>query len=336
MQKVLTQEQTISALNALGHYIAGNLKSTLVQEAIYKAYVANNWFTPDFTKYALQNICALYLDEYKLKEFATAYRETEAPKKVAIVMAGNIPLSGFHDWLCVMLSGHTALVKCSSKDAVLLPFLIETLKSISPNLAARTIFSEKLSAFDAVIATGSNNSNRYFDYYFGKYPHIFRNNRSSMAILSGKESHEELNALSDDIFIYFGLGCRSVSKLFVPEGYDIASLLPHFNDYSWLTQHTKYMNNSDYNRTILLLNNTPHFANEFISLTESKSIHSSIAVLHYEYYNNLEQLHGRLMDDSSQTQTIVGIEHQAFGTAQQPTLQSFADNTDTMAFLCSL
>ncbi len=336
MQKVLTQQQTIIALAELGNYLTANLKNTSLQEAIHKAYVANNWFNPDFTEFALQNIAQHFLNENKLTSFASAYTETENPKTVAVIMAGNIPLAGFHDWLCVMLSGHHALVKCSSKDAVLMPYLVEVLHHISPELAGRTAFSEKLSGFNAVIATGSNNSNRYFDYYFGKYPHIFRKNRSSVAILTGKETDADLNALSDDIFIYFGLGCRSVSKLYVPVGYDVATLLPHFSDYNWLTQHTRYMNNSDYNRTILLLNNTPHIANEFVSLTESTSLHSSIAVLHYEFYRSREQLQERLIDQASETQTIVGFQHTPFGKAQQPALHDFADNTDTMAFLCAL
>lgn len=336
MQKDLTRSEIIETLSHLGQLILNDLKKTYVQEALHRAYVANNWFIPDFTEYALIQIARHFLDEKKLFEFAAAYTFAKEQKQVAVIMAGNIPLAGFHDWLCVMVSGHNALVKCSSKDTLLLPFLLELVKTINPRLARRTVFAEQLSAFDAVIATGSNNSNRYFEYYFAKYPHIFRKNRSSVAVLKGSESDADLNRLSDDIFIYFGLGCRSVSKLYLPSGYNAASLLGHFSDYSWLTQHSKYMNNRDYNLTLLLMNRVPHTAGAFITLTESPALHSGIGVLHYEFYESTQQVQERLIDEAAETQLLIGADYHAAGTAQQPLLSDFADHVNTMTFLNSL
>lgn len=333
MQKVLTREQIIEALSKTGDDLYRQLKETAVQEVIHTAYVRNNWFNPDFTEHALKQIIKQYLQADALLEFSSSYSFANNPRTVAIVMAGNIPLAGFHDWLCVMLSGHNALVKCSAKDAVLFPFWLNRLSAIAPELVERTRIVDTLKGFDAVIATGSNNTNRYFEYYFGKYPHIFRNNRSSVAILSGNESKEQLNALSDDIFLYFGLGCRSVSKLFLPEGYEVESLLPHFYNYQWLTQHSKYMNNYDYNRTVLLMNKTPHVANDFVAITQSESVHSPLALIHYEYYDSNKQLEERLMDQATAIQAIIGAGHLPFGKAQEPTLSQFSDNIDTMAFL---
>jgi hypothetical protein len=337
MQKVLTQEYIIEKICLAGNELLSRLSSATVQEQIHRAYVLNNWFTPEFTEYAIKQIAAQYLNNALLSNFASAYRfKQQEPKTVALVMAGNIPLAGFHDWLCVMLSGNKALIKCSSKDTVLFSLWLQVLQEIAPDVAARSMITDKLKDFDAVIATGSNNTNRYFEYYFGKYPHIFRNNRSSVAVIYGHESSEELKALSDDIFIYFGLGCRSVSKVFLPVAYDIDSLLPHFNDYCRLTQHSKYMNNYDYNRTLLLLNNIPHVANEFVSLIESKSVHSALSVLHYEYYADEQSLHELLMDQAKDIQAIIGSDFIPFGKAQQPALNHFSDNIDTMAFLASL
>lgn len=333
MQKVLTREQIIDALSKTGYDLYRQLKDPEVQEVFHLAYIQNNWFSPDFTEYALIQIIKQYLQSDSLNEFSSTYFFTDKPKTVAIVMAGNIPLAGFHDWLCVMLSGHNALVKCSSKDTVLFPYWLNRLSAIAPELAQRTQIADTLKGFDAVIATGSNNTNRYFEYYFGKYPHIFRKNRSSVAVLNGNESNEQLNALSDDIFLYFGLGCRSVSKLFLPEGYEVESLWPHFAKYQWLTQHNKYMNNYDYHRTVLLMNKTPHVANDFVAITQSESVHSPLALIHYEFYNSDKQLNERLMDQAREIQAIIGTGHLPFGKAQMPALSQFSDNIDTMAFL---
>jgi hypothetical protein len=336
MEKVLIPQQTIQALTTLGEHLSIRLHQGELDQVLHEAYLANNFFTREFTSYAIEQIFTHFLDKQKLHRFAESYTLPKTPLTIAIIMAGNIPLAGFHDWLCVMLAGHRALVKCSSKDVVLFRYIIECLKQIDPELANRTVFSERLSDFDAIIATGSTNTNRYFDYYFGKYPHIFRSNRSSVAVITGNESDNELLALGTDIFMYFGLGCRSVSKVFVPEAYDVSNLLHYMEPFAHLAQHTKYMNNYDYNRTILLMNKVPHLANDIICLTESKSVHSSIAILHYEFYADTEQLHERLRRDAHQIQTIVGKEHTPFGGAQQPALDVFADHMDTMQFLCTL
>lgn len=336
MEKVLIPQQTIQALTTLGEQLSIRLHQGELDQVLHEAYLANNFFTREFTSYALKQILTHFLDKQKLQRFAAGYTPVQTPGTIAIIMAGNIPLAGFHDWLCVMLAGHRALVKCSSKDVVLFRYIIECLKQTDSDLASRTLFSERLNDFDAIIATGSANTNRYFDYYFSKYPHIFRSNRSAVAIITGNESDDELRALGTDIFMYFGLGCRSVSKVFVPEAYDVSNLLHYMEPFAHLAQHTKYMNNYDYNRTILLMNKVPHWANDVVCLTESASVHSSIAVLHYEYYKDAEQLHERLRRDAHQIQTIVGKEYTPFGGAQQPALDVFADHMDTMQFLCTL
>jgi hypothetical protein len=265
------------------------------------------------------------------------------PKKVAVVMAGNIPLVGFYDFMCVLISGNIFIGKLSSQDKFLLPAIAKELTNIEPSVSKYIVFTEeRLPAFVAVIATGSNNSSRYFEYYFGKYPHIIRKNRNSIAILNGKESKEDIDFLADDIFLYFGLGCRNVTKIFVPEGYDFTMLKKALRKYKdCLSMHSKYMNNYDYNKSIFLINQIPHTDLGFCLLKEDVSIASPISVLNYEYYINISDVINSISINRDNIQCLVAGKTYTnytvpFGKSQQPELFDYADGVDTMEFLISL
>ncbi len=311
-------------------------------EAIDTAGHKNGWFTENNVMNALRSWGELLTQEH-LKSWLSQYslNTTTPSKTVAVIMAGNIPLVGFHDFMCVLLTGHKVVVRLSSNDAVLLPFIAEYLIENDALFADKIRFSEeRLTDFDAVIATGSNNTSRYFDYYFGKYPHIIRKNRNSVAVLTGEETKEELNALGTDIFQYFGLGCRSVSKLFVPKGYDFSTFFEAIFDFQDITNNHKYANNYDYNKAVFLMSDYKILDNNFLLLKEDENYGSPIGTLFYEYYDNLEALHKKLEADTLELQCIVGkpkiTNSLAFGITQQPSLTDYADNVDTIAFLLSL
>ena len=311
---------------------------------IENAYIENAWFTPAHVRTSIQGICS-FLDREKLKEWINQYQiaEKSTNKRVAVIMAGNIPMVGFHDMLSVLISGHQFIGKLSSKDNRLLDFMTRLLTEINPDFKTLISFkSERLNGsqdFDAIIATGSNNSARYFEAYFSKYPHIIRRNRNSVALITGNESKEELYNLGLDVFLYFGLGCRNVSKLYVPEGYDITQLLDVWQDYASMADHNKYANNHDYQRSLYLMNAIKHYDNGFLLMKEDIAISSPIAVLHYEHYRSLDQVNNHLKENSENIQCIVGQEGEGsipFGKAQEPELNDYADNVDTMAFLSQL
>lgn len=337
-------EKKIEALAQLGRYIL--YERAAVNALTEQAFRHNKWFTPDNVNYALKAIASEYLEESKLRQWLAGYSIPEYvnPKRVGLIMAGNIPLAGFHDFLCVLLTHHHAVVKLSSKDDVLLPFLAGRLCAIEPSFREHFEFAERLTALDAVIATGSNNSSRYFEYYFGKYPHIFRKNRNSIAILSGRESRGNLMHLGDDIFLYFGMGCRNVSKIYVPTNFQFDVFLQALSPFSTLLMHDGYRNNYDYQRAVLLMNNIPHYANEFMMLRESASFSAPLATLHFEYYDDLFTLKETLSLHSDKIQCIVGNEDLQsifpnivpWGKSQRPALHDFADGVDTMRFLTAL
>lgn len=319
------------------------------QNVCESAHISNPFFTRSFVKQSVDAICEQMLDEQKLNDFVALYpalKEKYTQKTVGIIMAGNLPLVGFHDFLCVYLSGHKMLVKLSSKDDKLFAAMLYVLEKIDTSLCENVKLVERLENFDAVIATGSNNSNRYFEFYFKEYPRMLRGNRSSVAILSGEESAEELQHLADDVFSYFGLGCRSVAKLFVPKDYDLTSLFPNFSRYNYFHEHSKYMNNYDYYRSILLLNNTPHLADEKLMIEESDKLSSPISVVYAERYENRHDLKTRIQALEEQVQCITMSEKTAkelgfstfvaFGKTQQPALNDYADGVDTMKFLLNL
>ncbi len=262
------------------------------------------------------------------------------PQTIALVLAGNIPLVGFHDILCVFAAGHKARIKLSDKDPYLLPLLLEILKEIDARTADYfDTTTERLTNFDAVIATGSNNSARYFEAYFGKYPHIIRKNRNAVAILRGSETVEELRLLGDDIFQYFGLGCRNVSKLYLPRGYNFNLLLETLHERNEIVLHDKYKNNFDYNFTLLILNKIKYESNGCILMREATEIASPISVVYYEFYDDLNQLTTDLLIKKDEIQLVVAaspLPHLMtfnFGEAQKPSLSDYADGVDTMQFL---
>lgn len=328
-------EQRIDLLTSLGKYLLSAEPGW--EAAKQKAHALNGWFTPEFIETAVRQIANGFLQKEALTAWARRYvvpEERAAPRTVGVVMAGNIPLVGFHDMLCVFVSGHRQLIKPSGRDETLIRYLIDCLTALDPEVVEWIGFAERLNGCDAYIATGSNNSARYFDYYFGKYPHIIRRNRTSVAVLTGEESWEELEALADDVYLYFGLGCRNVTQLLVPEKYDFLRLLEAFRKYNYLSDLSKYKHNYDYQLTILILNKKYYMTNGSIILTEDGSPFSPISVLHYAYYRPGE-VPSPLSGEQGEIQCIVGREQTPFGRAQQPALDDYADGVDTMAFLAN-
>jgi len=311
------------------------------KEELYQTAKSENaWFTPDNLDLTLAGICE-YLKEENLEKWLENYPQITSarnPKKVGIVMAGNIPAVGFHDLLCVLISGHKVYAKLSSQDTILLKFIHQKLKEVSEELASNIFFLDKLNEAEAFIATGSNNSARYFEYYFSKKPHIIRKNRNACAVLKGYESQEDLKAISSDIFQYFGLGCRSVSKLYVPQNYDFSIFFKAIENWKSIIHHYKYTNNYDYQKSILLVNRVEHKDNGFILLKEAEALASPVAVLHYEFYENEQSLQEKLSLENDKIQCIVSSKGNfpnsiPFGTAQKTQLWDYADGVDTLAFL---
>ena len=301
----------------------------------------NGWFTPDNLSFACHSWSEA-LSEASIQKWVSVYNFNAVdPKKVAIIMAGNVPLVGFHDFLSVLISGQKVLVKLSSNDKQLLPFLAKYLIAIAPQFESRITFTEdKLQGFDAVIATGSNNTARYFDHYFGKYPHIIRKNRNSIAVLTGKETKEEMEALADDIFRYFGLGCRNVSKLYIPADFNKDLFFNGMFSWQRIINNNRYINNYDYNKAVYLMSNFELLDNEFLLLKEDEGFSSPISVVFYENYTSLDSIEQKLEEDGDQIQCIVstaGLKNEIpFGKAQSPELWDYADNEDTIKFLLDL
>lgn len=301
----------------------------------------NGWFTEENIVFSLSQ-WGETLTTSNIEQWLSSYSIKEnTPKTVGIIMAGNIPLVGFHDFLSVLLCGHKVLVRQSSNDDQLLPCIASYLIAIAPEFKDRISFTkEKFTNFDAIIATGSNNTARYFKHYFGSKPHIIRKNRNSVAILTGNESKEQLAALGEDIFRYFGLGCRSVSKLMVPENYDFNLFFTSIYEYNDIINGAKYANNYDYNKAVYLMSNYKLLENGFIMLKEDTSYGSPIATLFYEKYTSKEELIQKLEKDNENIQCIVGhnfsVESINFGTTQYPTLSDYADNVDVIEFLTTI
>jgi hypothetical protein len=327
-------QNRIELLIKLGHYLLENGEE--LQESKARAYIENGWFTPEFVNAALKNIATEFLAKEKLEKWVNHYRldDNIEGKNVGIVMAGNIPVVGFHDFLCVFISGHKQTVKLSSKDAVLLKHIVQKMTDWNADFANHVAFSEMLKGCDAYIATGSNNTGRYFEQYFGKYPNIIRKNRTSVAVLTGEETKEELEKLADDVHLYFGLGCRNVTKIYVPMDYNFVPILRAFDKYKYFADHNKYKNNYDYQLSLALLNNIFYMTNEATLLIENEQIFSAISQLNYSFYNNSSDLN--VLKDNADVQCIVGKNFVPFGMAQQPSLMEYADGVDTMQFLLEL
>lgn len=316
------------------------IHNPVLKQKIDLACRENAWFTTKHYLEAVQNIRSQLLDPSVIRSFAETYTPVLHPKRVGLVLAGNIPLVGMHDIICVILSGHHLRIKLSDKDSAVYRYLFEEMYRVFPDTKIQYQIVEKLHDFDAVIATGSNNSSRYFEYYFGKYPHIIRKNRSSVAILTGEESDHDIEHLGSDIHTYFGLGCRNVSKIFVPRSYQFEPFLNIQKQFSWVIDHPKYKNNYDFNLSVLIINNQYYMSTGHLLLVEDQKVASRIAMLHYEYYDSLEDLHDQLKEQSDELQCIVtnhsGMELDrlvAFGETQRPGLSDFADGVNTMEFL---
>ena len=327
-------QHRIDLLNRLGQYILSADPAWLAIKD--RASRENGWFIPEFVDSASENIARSFLSKEALEKWTSQYSlPTTTPKTVGIVMAGNIPLVGFHDMLCVFISGHKAVIKPSSKDEKLIRHLVEKMIGWDEQVNGQIVFAERLNDCDAYIATGSNNSSRYFDHYFGKYPNIIRRNRTSVAILDGNESTSELEGLADDVHLYFGLGCRNVTKLYVPDGYDFLPLLNAFRKYNWMADHHKYKNNYDYNLALHLLNKKYYMTNDSILLIEDPAIFSPVSQLNYQFYSSPDDLSAKL-PPAQDLQAIAGKGFIAFGSTQTPALDDYADGVDTLEFLCGL
>lgn len=330
-------QDRISAFAALGTAIK-NLTSREFEHICTNVQAYNNWFTPDNIQAALDGI-QRYLDKEKLEEWTKHYKLSSVePKTVGLVMAGNIPLVGFHDFLSILISGHRAKIKPSHQDPFLLPYLTDILLEIAPAFKDKVVFTDQLKDIDAIIATGSDNTSRYFKYYFSKYPHIIRKNRTSVAIITGEESKEDLYALGKDIFQYYGLGCRNISKLYVPKSYDFRDFFEGLQPYEKIRDNHKYVNNYDYNKSIYLVNKVPHEDNGFLLVTSSQQLASPISVLYYESYTNAEDLNSKIDAAQEKIQCIVSDggwypNSFPFGKAQEPELDDYADGVDVMRFL---
>jgi hypothetical protein len=335
-------KQLINTFSILGEHLTRpdeTLSRIIEDERQYNA-----WFTPESVFNAVTAIGKM-LNQHDLHTWLNKYDLTKSSgiKKVGLILAGNIPLVGFHDVLCVLMTGNKAQIKASSQDARLISYVLAKLVEIEPAFKDSFGIVERLENFDAIIATGSNNTSRYFEYYFGKVPHIIRKNRNSVAVLTGDESAEQLHALGHDIFDFYGLGCRNVSKLLVPAGYNFNFFFESIESYQPIINHHKYNNNYDYNKSIYLVNRDKHLDNGFLLVKEDDRLVSPLAVLFYEYYNDLQSVQNLLERESDKLQCIVSeaplnVNNQVvnFGMSQQPRLWDYADGIDTMDFLSNL
>jgi hypothetical protein len=331
----MTLQERIIVLQELGNYLQTN--DSYWQSVKEQANMANPWFVPEFIEMAAKNIAEKFLDEQELSAWIRQYNvptENMQPATVGLVMAGNIPMVGFHDMLCIFVSGHVQRIKLSSKDLILPRHLIEKMIEINPEVKSLIYISENLKGCDAYIATGSNNSSRYFDYYFGRYPNIIRKNRTSVAILDGTESSTELESLADDIQMYFGLGCRNVTKLYVPEEYNFENLLGALNKYEHYADFHKYKNNYDYQLALMMMGNKFYMTNGTVILSKNPWLFTAVSQVNYEYYQNKSEL--QMLRTNAEVQCIVGHDEVPFGMSQRPSLYDYPDGVDTLQFLLSL
>lgn len=310
--------------------------------SMQQAQNKNGWFTLEQVKNAVKSN-ALSLNISDLNKWTNNYTINNKQRKIGLVLAGNIPVVGFHDILCVLLSGHIAQIKLSSDDDILMPAILEKLITIDPEFKSQISFVDRLENFDAIIATGSNNTSRYFEFYFSKVPHIIRKNRNSIALLSGKETEAEFKLLGKDIFDYYGLGCRNASKLLVPKDYNFIPFFEAIEEYNPIINHHKYNNNYDYNKSIYLVNKVKHLDNGFLLVTENKSLSSPLSVLYFEEYEKIEDAINMINTSKNEIQVLITnlninlpVPVVGFGESQKPKLWDYADGIDTMKFLSAL
>ena len=338
----MTLKERIESFSELGKILRDTLEgnhtrySSGLGQLINTQQYKNPWFTPENVSMALKAI-ANELTEENLTKWTSSYPALESVDhaiNAGVVMAGNIPLVGFHDFLSVLISGHNLIAKTSSKDPELIVLISDILCHVNPEYKKRITFTDGLlRGFDVVIATGSDNSSRYFEYYFRNYPHIFRKNRNSVAIITGSETPEELWRLGSDVFSYFGLGCRSVSKIYFPTGYDILRITHNWTKYSAIINHSRYRNNYDYNKAIFMVNKEEFIDTGYVLVKGSSKISSPVAVLYYEYYDSLNYVYMEIEKMRTKIQCIVSRNNIPFGRAQSPHLWDYADGTDTLGFL---
>ena len=335
-------ERRIKALNHLGQLLVK--QNGVPENIVAKAKAQNPWFTVENVQKATLEIANNFLQENKLKQWLSAYKipsETNV-KKIGLLLAGNIPLVGFHDVLCTIITGHTALIKASDRDKVLIEYLLSELVAYEAEFTESFQFVERLQYYDAVIATGSDSSGRYFKKYFGKVPHIIRMNRNGVSVIYNDTSDEALEDLGKDLFGYFGLGCRNVSKLYLEKDFDVQRIFKAIEKHRDIIHHNKYKNNYDYNFAMYLLNKEDFLTNDFIVIREHKSIASRIAALHYSYFDDTESLNSELAEHKEDIQCVItdrdleGFKVFGYGMAQQPALDDYADGVDTLEFLLSL
>jgi hypothetical protein len=330
----------ISILAKMGTRIIQGLDNGSYDAIIEEAYQKNPWFSPGYIRMSLCHIAKNYLSEEKIHQWLQRYEigAPAGPRSIALNMAGNIPLVGFHDLVCTFICGYKSLIRCSSKDNTLLPFLIAEAISSDPACAPYFSFTERLSGCDAIIATGSNNSARYFEYYFRNIPHLIRKNKSSMAILTGKESAQDMQGLAKDVFTYFGLGCRNVTQILIPDISFLDALYEPFSQYKTLIEHHKYANNYLYYRSLYLMNTIRFFDTGFALFVNNSQVSSPVSVIHYTIYPHLDFVGSYIERNTEEIQIVIAASELDFpclkpGTSQYPELSDYADNTDTMAFL---
>ncbi len=336
-------QERILLFSQLGAELEAQLKTDTLDELLYAAKAKNAWFTIDNLKLSLQAIAHKYLNKSILHGFCESQEITNTPtsKKVGIIAAGNIPLVAFQDILHTILCGHTALVKPSSQDEILLRYINARLIALDSRVEDYFQLVDRVNAADAFLATGSGNTSRYFEYYFATKPHIIRKNRTSLAILTGEESKIDLANFANDIFMYFGLGCRNVSKVFVPAGYDFNVFFEAIDYWSTVNMHSKYFNNYEYMKAIYLVNREPHLDNGFLLLKENPEMASPISVLHYSYYDDLAEVRTFVNSHADQIQLITAKQPLLpgtipFGASQEPNIDDFADGVNTISFLKDL
>lgn len=339
---MLERTHRLNAFTRLGEVLRTLKNSEELTEWAYRAHSANNWFVPENVLQSIDSIANNMLDRAQLLRWTELYPSPAKSSKIGVIMAGNIPAVGFHDALCVLISGHSLHAKLSSDDTFLIKALLNKLTEIEPGFANSIHFVDRLNDADAFIATGSNNSSRYFEYYFSKKPHIIRRNRVSVALLTGKEDASELAGLVEDILRYYGLGCRNVAKLLVPEGYDFTKFYDQAESFSsYCLHHHKYFNNYEYNKSIVLINRVPHLDNGFLLVEENPALVSPLSMVYYQTYQKIEDAIDYVNKNEESIQCIVG--HPLtdkitipFGKAQYPLLTDYADGIDTMSFLSKL
>lgn len=337
-------QQRIQSISQLGAFLTDVLRSTgtasvALSTILDQAMAQNRWFTHESMRQAL-SYWAEQLNPQSLSQWVDRYKMKEvSPKRVLLILAGNIPLVGFHDVLCTYLSGHISVIKASQKDSVLLRYLLVQLTDIDPQSKSLVDWTTNTTTnFDAVIATGSTNSSRYFDYYFKKYPHIIRRNRNSLAYLENSEKQEHLKLLCNDVFDYFGLGCRNVTHLLLQKGFDLNRLIEELNRCTELLTHNKYMNNVDYHRSVFIMNGQGFKDAGTALLVESQSISSPIGVIHYQWVDDEQEASAYIQEQQNAIQCVVSASdmHLNFGDTQQPALGDYADQIDTLDFLLTL